>query len=75
VSFEVPPGELFALLGPNGAGKTTCLHILCTILRPDSGRALINGTDVIKNPVEGRRNIASCSRSLASTTGSPSTRT
>ena len=57
VSFEVPPGELFALLGPNGAGKTTLLHILCTILRPDSGWALINGVDVIKNPVEGRRNI------------------
>ena len=57
VSFEVPSGELFALLGPNGAGKTTLLHILCTILRPDSGRALINGVDVIKNPVEGRRNI------------------
>ena len=57
VSFKVQPGELFALLGPNGAGKTTLLHILCTILRPDSGRALINGTDVVKNPVEGRRNI------------------
>jgi ABC-2 type transport system ATP-binding protein len=57
VSFEVAPGELFALLGPNGAGKTTLLHILCTILRPDSGWALINGVDVIKNPVEGRRNI------------------
>ncbi len=93
VSFEVPPGELFALLGPNGAGKTTLLHILCTILRPDSGKALINGTDIIKNPVEGRRNLgiaalmssrirskaaatsASCSRSRASTTVSPSTRT
>jgi len=57
VSFEVPPGELFALLGPNGAGKTTLLHILCTILRPDSGWALISGVDVVKNPVEGRRNL------------------
>src|SRR5882757_844183 len=57
VSFDVRPNELFALLGPNGAGKTTLLHILCTILRPDSGWALINGVDVIKNPVEGRRNI------------------
>ena len=32
-------GELFALLGPNGAGKTTLVHILCTILQPDSGTA------------------------------------
>ncbi len=57
VSFDVRPGELFALLGPNGAGKTTLLHILCTILRPDMGAAFINGIDVIRNPVEGRRNI------------------
>jgi ABC-2 type transport system ATP-binding protein len=57
VSFEVRPNELFALLGPNGAGKTTLLHILCTILRPDSGTARINGIDVIKNPLEGRRNL------------------
>ena len=57
VSFEVRPNELFALLGPNGAGKTTLLHILCTILRPDSGTARINGIDVVKNPLEGRRNL------------------
>jgi len=37
VGFEVRRNELFALLGPNGAGKTTLGHILCTILRPDSG--------------------------------------
>jgi ABC-2 type transport system ATP-binding protein len=57
VSFEVGANELFALLGPNGAGKTTLLHILCTILRPDSGTARISGSDVIKNPLEARRNL------------------
>jgi ABC-2 type transport system ATP-binding protein len=57
VSFEVRPNELFALLGPNGAGKTTLLHILCTILRPDSGTARINGVDVIRNPLEARRDL------------------
>jgi ABC-2 type transport system ATP-binding protein len=57
VSFEVRPNELFALLGPNGAGKTTLLHILCTILRPDSGTARINGVDVIKHPLDGRRHL------------------
>jgi ABC-2 type transport system ATP-binding protein len=45
VSFAVQPNQLFALLGPNGAGKTTLLHILCTILKPDSGSAAINGVD------------------------------
>jgi ABC-2 type transport system ATP-binding protein len=57
VSFDVQPSELFALLGPNGAGKTTLLHILCTILRPDSGTARIYGIDVIKDPIAGRRNL------------------
>ena len=57
VSFEVRPNELFALLGPNGAGKTTLLHILCTILRPDSGTARVNGVDVIKHPLDGRRHL------------------
>ncbi len=57
VSFAVRPGELFALLGPNGAGKTTLLHILCTILRPDSGSATINGVDVVARPLQARQNI------------------
>jgi ABC-2 type transport system ATP-binding protein len=57
VSFEVRPNELFALLGPNGAGKTTLLHILCTILKPDSGTASINGVDVVAHPLQARQNI------------------
>ena len=57
VSFQVRPGELFALLGPNGAGKTTLLHILCTILKPDSGTARIGGVDVIRHPLDGRRHL------------------
>src|SRR5215510_5654207 len=57
VGFDVRRNELFALLGPNGAGKTTLGHILCTILRPDSGTARINGIDVIRNPREARRSL------------------
>ena len=57
VGFEVRRNELFALLGPNGAGKTTLGHILCTILRPDSGSARINGIDVVENPLAGRRSL------------------
>jgi ABC-2 type transport system ATP-binding protein len=57
VSFPVGRGDVFALLGPNGAGKTTLLHILCTILRPDSGTARIDGIDVLKDPLGARRSL------------------
>jgi ABC-2 type transport system ATP-binding protein len=57
VSFAVRSGELFALLGPNGAGKTTLGHILCTILKPDSGTARINDIDVVKHPPAARRSL------------------
>ena len=43
VSFEVNGGEVFGLLGPNGAGKSTLIRMTMDILRPDSGRILING--------------------------------
>jgi ABC-2 type transport system ATP-binding protein len=54
VTFAVQPRELFALLGPNGAGKTTLLHILCTILRPDSGTVRIGTLDVLTQPAQCR---------------------
>ena len=57
ITFDVRPRELFALLGPNGAGKTTLLHILCTILRPDSGTVRVGGLDVIAHPAQGRRDV------------------
>ena len=56
ISFEVREQEVFALLGPNGAGKTTLLHILCTILRPDSGTVRIGDVDILAHPTRGRRN-------------------
>ena len=57
VALAVRPNELFALLGPNGAGKTTLLHILCTILKPDSGTARIGGIDVVAQPLQARRSL------------------
>jgi len=56
VSFTVAPGELFGFLGPNGAGKTTTISILCTLLRPTAGRAVVAGADVVAQPdaVRGR---------------------
>lgn len=50
VSLAIKRGEVFGLLGPNGAGKTTILSILSTLLRPTSGRAMVNGFDTQKNP-------------------------
>ena len=57
VGFEVGDQEMFALLGPNGAGKTTLMHILCTILRPDGGAAVIGGHDVVRQPLAARRRL------------------
>ena len=49
VSFNVNEGEIFGFLGPNGAGKTTTINMLCTLLSPTSGEAILNGYDVTKN--------------------------
>ncbi len=57
VSFEVSPGSFFALLGPNGAGKTTTISILTTTLRPSSGRVLVAGQDVVRDPGAVRRQL------------------
>ena len=58
VSFEIETGEVFGLLGPNGAGKTTTVGVLTTRVRPTSGRASIDGVDVIADPVGVRRQLA-----------------
>jgi ABC-2 type transport system ATP-binding protein len=51
VSFQVGRGEIFGFLGANGAGKTTTLRILCGLLTPTSGRALIDGIDIFAQPL------------------------
>jgi len=51
ISFEVAQGEAFGLLGPNGAGKSTTIGMLNTTVRPTSGRALLAGRDVARDPV------------------------
>ncbi len=57
VSLSVPAGRVFGLLGPNGSGKTTMVRILSTILRPTSGRAIVAGYDVVKQPEKVRPRI------------------
>lgn len=49
VSFDVPKGELFGIIGPDGAGKTTLFRLLTTLILPDSGSAVIEGLDVVKD--------------------------
>ncbi|MFZ4300039.1 ATP-binding cassette domain-containing protein [Streptomyces cinereoruber] len=57
VDLDVPEGTVLGLLGPNGAGKTTTVRVLTTLLRPDSGRAVVAGIDVLAHPNEVRRSI------------------
>jgi len=50
LNFSVEHGEIFGLMGPDGAGKTTCLRILCGLMRPTSGKAMVLGKDVANDP-------------------------
>jgi ABC-2 type transport system ATP-binding protein len=54
LNLDIAPGEFFAFLGPNGAGKTTTIKLLTGLLKPTSGRALIAGHDIQKEPNEAR---------------------
>jgi sodium transport system ATP-binding protein len=57
VSFTARDGRITGLLGPNGAGKSTALRILYTVLRPDAGRAAIDGIDVVEDALAARREL------------------
>ncbi len=57
ISFNVSKGELFGFIGPDGAGKTTLFRILTTLLLPDTGKALVNGLDVVKDYRKIRQDI------------------
>jgi ABC-2 type transport system ATP-binding protein len=57
IDFEVRAGEIFGFLGPNGAGKSTTINMLCTLVRPSAGSALVAGHDVVVERDDVRRNI------------------
>jgi ABC-2 type transport system ATP-binding protein len=57
VSFVVHPGEIFGFLGSNGAGKSTTIRMLCGLLKPTSGTALVGGVDVASDPEGVKRRI------------------
>lgn len=57
MNLEATSGEVLGILGPNGAGKTTALRMISTILKPTSGTAVVEGKDVVKNPLQVRQSI------------------
>jgi ABC-2 type transport system ATP-binding protein len=57
LTFDVRQGEIFGFLGSNGAGKSTTIRMLCGLLRPTSGTALVGGVDVSRDPEAVKRRI------------------
>ena len=57
IDLQVARGEIYGFLGPNGAGKSTLLRVLCTLLRPSEGHAVVAGYDVVDEPQEVRFRI------------------
>jgi ABC-2 type transport system ATP-binding protein len=65
VSFDVKAGEIFGFLGANGAGKSTTIRMLCGLLRPTSGTAVVGGVDVARDPEGVKRRIGYMSQKFS----------
>ena len=65
LSFSVKPGEIFGFLGANGAGKSTTIRMLCGLLKPTSGTALVGGVDVSRDPEGVKRRIGYMSQKFS----------
>ncbi|MDO6354756.1 ABC transporter ATP-binding protein [Caloramator sp. CAR-1] len=57
INLEVKKGEIFGFLGPNGAGKTTTIKMITGILKPDEGQILVNGINVVSEPIKAKKQI------------------
>lgn len=64
LNLEIKPGEIFFLLGANGAGKTTTINLFLNFIEPTSGKMLIDGIDVMEQPLETKRHIAFVSENV-----------
>ena len=65
ISFNVGRGEIMGFLGPNGAGKSTLIRVLCGLLRPSAGRAVVDGIDIARGPEQVRRRIGYMSQKFS----------
>jgi ABC-2 type transport system ATP-binding protein len=65
VDMEIKPGEIYGFLGPNGAGKSTTVRMLCTLLAPTGGRAVVAGYDVTTEPGQVRLRIGAALQEVA----------
>jgi ABC-2 type transport system ATP-binding protein len=65
LSFSVKQGEIFGFLGANGAGKSTTIRMLCGLLRPTSGTAIVGGVDVSRDPEGTKRRIGYMSQKFS----------
>jgi len=75
IDLDVGRGEIFGLLGPNGAGKTTAMRILCTLLLPTGGTAMVAGFDVATEAADIRSASAMSGRRAAWSRSRPGART
>ena len=64
LSLEIQPGEIFFLLGANGAGKTTAINLFLNFIDPSAGKAVIDGIDVMEQPLETKKHIAFVSENV-----------
>jgi ABC-2 type transport system ATP-binding protein len=65
VDLDIQQGEIYGFLGPNGAGKSTTVRMLCTLLAPTDGRAVVAGHDVAKEPGKVRLRIGAALQEAA----------
>ncbi len=64
LTLKVEPGEIFCLFGANGAGKTTAINLILNFIQPTSGTALIEGVDVVKDPLKAKRHVSFVSENV-----------
>lgn len=64
LNLEIKPGEIFFLLGANGAGKTTSINLFLNFIEPTSGKAFIDGIDVMEQPLETKKYVAFVSENV-----------